>query len=441
MAGTGADQSGSLRRDLGVPGATMMGLGSVVGTGIFVSIGVATGVAGPSVILAIVIAAGLAVCNALSSAQLAASHPTSGGTYEYGYAYLRPWLGFSAGWMFLCAKSASAATAAIGFACYSFAAIGVSHTFWQRALALIAVITMLGLILGGIRRSSVVNSIIVSLTMIALATFVIAGLPVVFRKGSDLFTPFFESPSGDGRSPFIRMLEASALMFVAYTGYGRVATLGEEVRDPRRTIPLAIIATLFASMCLYVGVGVIGIGAGGASVFHSSGIELDAPLTEAARGFGVPGVTAVISIGAITAMLGVLLNLILGLSRVALAMGRRGDLPRWVSKVNSSGTSPTHAVLLVGVVVLALTSIGSIRLAWSFSAFTVLIYYAVTNLAAIRMPKDQRLYHPAIPWIGLIGCLSLAFWVETRVWVVGVAVLIVGLGARWLMQARLNKRS
>jgi basic amino acid/polyamine antiporter, APA family len=429
------DRTGALRRDLGVFGATMMGLGSIIGTGIFVSIGIAVGVAGPAAVLAIAIAAGLAVCNALSSAQLAANHPTSGGTYEYGYVYLTPWLGFTAGWMFLCAKSASAATAALGFAGYTFVALGAPDSGWRVALALAAVVVLVALVLSGLRRSSVTNIVIVSVTLLALATFVLAGLSSVLRTGGEHFTPFFESPLGDARSATTRLLEASALMFVAYTGYGRIATMGEEVREPRRTIPRAIVLTLAVSMTLYIAVGAVGVGAAGVSEFGAVGTERGAPLAVVARGFGTPGAGLILSIGAVTAMLGVLLNLVLGLSRVALAMGRRGDLPRLLARVNTAGTTPAPAVLLVGAVILSLAATGSIKLAWSFSAFTVLIYYAITNLAAIRLPRAQRLYHPAIAWLGLLGCLSLAFWVETRVCLAGLGVLALGLCWRAIYRA------
>jgi APA family basic amino acid/polyamine antiporter len=138
----------------------------------------------------------------------------------------------------------------------------------------------------------------------------------------------------------------------------------------------------------------------------------------------------VLAIGAVTAMLGVLLNLVLGLSRVVLAMGRRGDLPRAFARVNTSGTTPVTAVIFVGAIIVGLTAIGSIKLAWSFSAFTVLLYYAITNLAAIRLPREQRLYHPMIAWIGLFGCLSLAFWVEPLVWMIGLGILGAGIVAR-----------
>lgn len=427
---TPADPSGALRRAMGVPGATMMGLGSIVGTGIFVSVGIATGIAGPSVILAIMLAGALAVCNALSSAQLAASHPTSGGTYEYGHVYLRPWLGFSAGWLFLCAKSASAATAALGMAGYTLALAGVPGTAWRTSLAMLAVVILVLVVLGGVRRSSGINIAIVSVTLGALAYFIVSGLPAAVRHGADHFSPFFESPSGDGRPAAARVLEAAALMFVAYTGYGRIATMGEEVRSPERTIPRAVIITLVASMALYIGVGAVGIGAAGAQVFGGQGTVLAAPLTAAARSFDAPGAGLVLSIGAATAMLGVLLNLVLGLSRVVLAMGRRGDLPSGLARVNPRRATPARAVLLVGAVILGLTAVGSITLAWSFSAFTVLVYYAITNLAAIRMPADRRRFHPAIAWAGLAGCLGLAFWVEPRAWIAGVGTLAAGLTLR-----------
>lgn len=436
MTNAHRDPPGELQRELGVLGATMMGLGSIIGTGIFVSIGIAVSIAGPAVVLAIAIAAALAVCNALSSAQLAANHPTSGGTYEYGYAYLKPWLGFSAGWMFLCAKSASAATAALGFAGYLLVAMGVPDSGWRIALALTAVVVLVALVLSGLRLSNITNIVIVSVTLLALAFFVIAGLPAVLASGGDHFIPFFESPSGDGRAPILRLLEASALMFVAYTGYGRIATMGEEVREPRRTIPRAIIITLLVSMALYLAVGAVGVGAAGASQFGAVGTARGAPLAVVARGFEMPGAGLILSIGAVTAMLGVLLNLVLGLSRVVLAMGRRGDLPGLFARVNTGGTTPVPAVLLVGGIILGLTAIGSIKLAWSFSAFTVLLYYAITNLAAIRLPKEQRLYHPVVAWMGLLGCLSLALWVEPRVWMFGLSILAIGLTGRWAIHAR-----
>ena len=224
-------QATGLRRVVGVPGAVLMGLGSILGTGIFVSIGVAAGVTGPSVILAVVLAAAVAAFNGLSSAQLAASHPVSGGTYEYGYRYLNPALGFTAGWMFLCAKSASAATAALGFAGYVLAAAGASTASFRTLLAVAATVVLTLVVAGGMRRSNRTNAVIVALTVLALLGFVVSGLPSALKNASRTLGNFFGATDANGGTA--GLLHATALMFVAYTGYGRIATLGEEIRDPQ----------------------------------------------------------------------------------------------------------------------------------------------------------------------------------------------------------------
>jgi APA family basic amino acid/polyamine antiporter len=417
----------ALKRGLGVFGAVMLGLGSIVGTGVFVSIGVAAGVAGPAVVLAIGIAAFVAMCNAFSSAQLAASHPVSGGTYEYGYTYLHPALGFTAGWMFLCAKSASAATAALGFAGYLLHAFDVEGGRWLVPVAVTTAIVLTLVVLGGIRRSSLTNIVIVSVTLAALALFVLAGLPALLRNGIENLTPFFDPGDADAVGGMQGLLYGTALMFVAYTGYGRIATMGEEVRDPRRNIPKAIVITLAVSAVLYLGVGVVAVGAVGAGPLSDATAQQAAPLETVSRTFGVPGLHWLIAIGAMTAMLGVLLNLILGLSRVVLAMGRRSDLPESTARLSADGTTPYVAVIVVGVLIAGLASIGSVRVTWAFSAFTVLIYYAITNLAALRLRKEDRLYSPAFAWAGLAACLFLAFWVDWRIWLTGLGLIAIGL--------------
>jgi basic amino acid/polyamine antiporter, APA family len=414
---------GSLKREVGVLGATMMGLGSMVGAGVFLSIGIAAGIAGPAVIPAIVLAALVATCNALSSAQLAASMPVSGGTYEYGYAYLTPWLGFTAGWMFLCAKTASAATAALGFAGYLLRTLNIAGGVVLIAILAVAVLTLIVLL--GIRRSNRANLVIVSITLFALLVFVVGGLLAVSARGSQPWLPFFR-PSPDSGAVWPGVLEATALMFVAFTGYARIATLGEEMRDPTRTIPRAIIYTLIVSAILYIAVGTVGIATIGPEALAMAARADVAPLVVAARTFNIPGASWIVAIGAMTAMLGVLLNLILGLSRVVLAMGRRGDMPGWFAEVGSSG-SPAPAIIVVGIAIGALALTGNAEVTWSFSAFTVLIYYAITNLAALRLPSDRRLYSPLFAWGGLAACLGLAFFVEREIWLIGLGLIAAGL--------------
>lgn len=410
-----------LRPALGLIGTIALGLGSIVGSGVFVSIGIGAGIAGPAVLAAIAIAALVALCNGLSSAQLAASHPLSGGTYQYGYEYASPTIGFIAGWTFLCAKSATAATAALGLAGYLQAAF-----ITPVALAAVLVLTLICLM--GINRTNKVNVAIVAATLGSLCAFIVVGAPHALHNLH--LTPFL------GERGWPALLQASALMFVAYTGYGRIATLGEEVRQPRRTIPRAIVAALLIAMALYLGVAAVAIAAVGSDAFYAATMDEAAPLKIVARTFGAPGVSWILALGAITAMAGVLLNLILGLSRVLLAMGRRGDMPRALARLNRDQTTPSLAVVVVGLAIAGLVLVGDVKTTWSFSAFSILVYYAITNFCALRLPADKRLYPRWVALVGLVACLGLAFFVERAIWLSGVGLILLGWGWHRVAQRR-----
>jgi APA family basic amino acid/polyamine antiporter len=338
--------------------------------------------------------------------------------------------------MFLCAKSASAATAALGLSGYVINAFGAETVSGRTPLALVFVAVLTLVILTGIRRTNLLNIAIVSVTLFSLAFFVLAGLPSAVRGAPANLANFFAGVGGgsSGSGVLSSLLHAVALVFVAYTGYGRIATMGEEVRDPRRTIPRAIIATLGVSMVVYVAVGMVGVASVGAGDFYAAAAQKTAALEIVARRFGIPAAAWVMAVGALTAMSGVLLNLILGLSRVLLAMGRRKDMPSAAARLNKSGTTPYVAVLVVGAVISGLVLIGNVRTTWSFSAFSVLIYYAITNFCALRMPSEERLYPRWIATAGLICCLALAFFVEPAVWITGLA--IIALGIVWHLTAR-----
>lgn len=437
MPPTDDNSTGKLQRDVGVLAAVAMGLGSILGTGVFVSIGIAAGQTGPAVLLAIVVAAAVAAANALSSAQLAANHPVSGGAYEYGYRWLNPRLGFAAGWMFLCAKSASAATAALGLAGYLLQLTDARNAAsWLIPIALATVVALTLLVLTGIRRTAAANAAIVAVTVTALLALIASGATVAAQRAEETLLPLF-APVAE-RHPLSGFLEACALMFVAYTGYGRIATLGEEIQNPRRNIPRAIVATLCISLGLYLGTGFVAVGVVGADALFAATTQQGAPLHLVATHLDRPLVVQMVAVGAVTAMLGVLLNLILGLSRVMLAMGRRGDLPPRLAAVHKETGSPRTAVAATGIVIASLTLIGDITVTWSFSAFTVLVYYALTNLAATRLTAAERLYPAWIPWAGLFACLTLAFWVDVVVWMAGLGVLAAGWGWQTISKAWLR---
>ncbi len=380
--------TGKLSRELGLFGAIVTGLGSILGTGAFVSIGLASGMWGDAVIWAIPLAALVAVFNGLSSAFLAGRFPVAGGTYEYAYRSINPWFGFTAGWLFLLAKTASAASAALGVALYLD-----TESVWIPVAAAAGVTV---LVITGIRRTAAANALLITLTIAAIGWFSLGG----FTGDGPTIDMVDDPPSGE-------ILAAVAFLFVAYTGYGRIATLGEEVKDPVRTIPRAVIVTLSVAATLYLAIEL----GGRAMAGPGWGISLEMGFVE------MPLVT----VGAITAMLGVLLNLVLGLSRVWLAMGRRHDMPLRLGKLSSRG-QPTAAILVSGLLVAAVTLVEDISLAWSFSAMTVLLYYGITNLAALRVDRSRF-----TAWAGLASCLLLSFFVPLQIWLLGTGLVAAGL--------------
>ena len=391
----------------------MLGLGSIIGTGVFISLGIGASIAGPMILPAIGLAGLVALCNGLSSAQLAANHPVSGGTYEYGHRWLNPSLGFVAGWMFLCAKSASAATAALGFALY----LNPENSL-PIALAIVWVITAITLL--GIQRTNTINTLIVGAVLLSLNAFVVFGAPAISANPQNWQSAL------DGEN-LKNLLPATALMFVAFTGYGRIATLGEEVTEPRRTIPRAIIATLVTTTVIYIVVTWVALANAG-NQFSS--------LALIAQTFSGPSLVKVLTAGAIIAMASVLLNLVLGLSRVVLAMGRRCDLPKTTARITDSTKVPAVATIVVGCLITGLVYVGDMKLTWSFSAFTVLVYYALTNLCAIRLKIEERLYPSWVSYIGLFACLCLAVFVEWRIILAGLSLIALGLALRWLFVKR-----
>ena len=310
-----------LVRETHLGGAIVIGLGSILGTGAYVSIGLSASIAGDLLIWAIIIAAFTALCNGLSSAQLASSHPVSGGTYEYGYHFLNPASGKVAGVLFIVAKSASAATAALAVAQYINSYIGMSYWFVKfTSILLLLVLTLT--VLSGVRRTNWLNVIIVSLSLVGLVVFILAAFSLPATTSS--------LPSAEIGS--LSLFHAAALMFVAFTGYGRIATMGEEIAEPRRNIPRAVWLTLTLISTIYILVGLAVL-----RVYNPAMLEADS--FNIAILVGGSSWRWVIIIGGVIAMTGVVLNLVLGVSRVVLAMGRRGDLPKTFAKLDTDNKS------------------------------------------------------------------------------------------------------
>ncbi len=415
-----------LRRVITLPGAVGVGLGSIIGTGAFVTLGLGAGLAGPWLLLAIAIAGGLAMCNGLSSAQLAAAHPVSGGTYAYGYRFVHPLAGFTAGSVFLIAKTASCATAALGLGgliAWATGKPGDGTTMTLAALGSLLVVAAMAL--AGVTRSVRFNFVLLFITAFALLTMVIAAAPAAWRGWQELsWSAIADRPiSAPG------VLEAAALSFVAFAGFARIATMGEEVREPHRTIPRAVVTTLGVAVVLYALVALTGLGVLGPAEFGTRSAEDAAPLLPVARAVEAPTLAIMLGIGAAAALLAVQLNLIMGLARVALAAGRERDLPTPLARVDRQGVPAIATVCVVAGIALVIV-VGTVPHAWSLAAAAVLVYYAITNVAAMRV-GEGRFVARWVSTLGLAGCVSLAVFIEPIVLGVMLGLLAIGFGVRF----------
>lgn len=408
----------SLRRRLGTFDAVVIGMGSMLGAGIFAALAPAAAAAGSALLVGVVIAAVLAYANATSTAQLAAHSPVSGGAYVYGRERLGAWWGYAAGWCFVVGKTASCAAMAMTFAAY--AAPGAA-----RPVAALAVAALVAVSTRGITRTALVTRLLVAPVLVVLAVVVAVTLPGAEADGAALVPTLDAGPYG--------IAQAAGLMFFAFAGYARIATLGEEVRDPRTTIPRAIQVALGVVVVAYLLVAAGALVALGADGLAAS----TAPLADAVTAAGAGGLTPWVRVGAALASLAALLGLVAGVGRTALAMAREGDLPRAFARVDPAHRVPQRAEVALGAVVVAIVLTADVRGAIGFSSFAVLLYYAVANAAALTQPPDQRRWPRALQVLGLLGCVGLAATVPLASLVAGVAVLAAGLLLRW---TRLRRR-
>ncbi|TFV59186.1 amino acid permease [Mycobacterium sp. PS03-16] len=390
-----------LQRRLGVGDAVVVGLGAMIGAGVFAALAPAAAAAGSGLLIGLAVAAVVAYCNATSSARLAVRYPQSGGTYVYGRERLGAFWGHLAGWSFVVGKTASCAAMALT----------VGYYVWPdgaRAVAVAAVVALTGVNYAGIQKSALLTRVIVVAVLAVLAAVVV----LVLGFGD----PDVGHLAVGGDAGVGGVLQAAGLLFFAFAGYARIATLGEEVRDPQRTIPQAIPVALAITLLVYAAVATAVLSElGGAALASAS-----APLAEAVTAAGFGAAEPVVRAGAAVAALGSLLSLILGVSRTTLAMARDRHLPAGLAAVHERFGSPYRAEVAVGVVVAALVLTVDLRGAIGFSSFAVLVYYAVANASA------WTLGHRVVPAVGLAGCLLLAFALPVTSVLTGAAVLALG---------------
>jgi APA family basic amino acid/polyamine antiporter len=399
-----------LARRLGLTDAVLIGLGSMVGAGVFSAFAPAAAAAGAGLLIGLGIAAAVAYCNATASAQLAAQYPVSGGTYVYGRERLGDWWGFLAGWGFVVGKTASCAAMALTFAAYAVPGP------WQRPTAVAAVVALAAVNYRGITRTARLTRVIVTVVLLALTVAVVAGLTGGTPDIAGLVAVPLPGP--------LEVLQSAGLLFFAFAGYARIATMGEEVRDPRRTIPRAIVTALAVAVAVYAVVAVTLLLVLGPARLATS----RAPLTDVVGGWAwaVP----VVAVGASAAALGALLALIAGVGRTTLAMARRADLPPWFAAVHPRHEVPHRAEVAVAVVVSVLVLTVDLREAIGFSSFGVLVYYLIANLSAFTQPPEQRRFPRWLQVVGAVGCLLLVATLPSPAVLSGLLVYAVGIAYR-----------
>ncbi|RIJ77858.1 amino acid permease [Nakamurella silvestris] len=401
-------------RRLGTTDAVVIGLAAMVGAGVFVVFGPATSAAGELLLVSLVLAAGIAYCNARSTARLAAVHPVAGGSYFYGRAECGPFWGFLAGWGFVIGKIASCAAIAVTVGSY----LWPDQARWVAVGAVLAVTAVNA---AGVQKSARVSRYLVAVVLVVLVTVAAVGL-----TGSH--------PIAHGAVPdpgVLGVLQGAGLLFFAFAGYARIATLGEEVRHPERTIPRSIMIALGITVVLYLTLAVMLLDVLGSSALAGS----TRPLADAMRAVGVDTLVPVVSIAAAVAALGSLMALILGVSRTTVAMARNRDLPHRLARVEPGSGVPRTAELTIGLVIAVLAAFWDLRGAIGFSSFGVLVYYAVANASAWRLQGAGRGTR-AVAAVGLTGCVVLAATLPAGSVIAGAGVLIAGSLGYWLRTRR-----
>jgi basic amino acid/polyamine antiporter, APA family len=413
----------TLARRLGTGDAVVIGLGSMIGAGAFVAVGPAAAAAGSGLLLGLLVAGVVAYCNAVASAQLAAQYPTSGGSYVYGRERLGDWWGYAAGWSFVVGKTASCAAMALTVASYVVPERGLL----QRGLAVAVVVVLTAVTVRGVTRTARLTRAIV-----AVSVLVLLAVAVLLGSSGDADLERLVPSDVDAYG----VLQSAGLLFFAFAGYARIATLGEEVRDPERSIPRAVVIALLAVLAIYLVVAASALAAVGAGSLADSSAPLRTAVTTVGAGWAAPMVT----VGAALAATGSLLALLTGIGRTSLAMGRNGDLPRVLSAVHPRHRVPHRAQIAVGAVIVVVVLAFDLTGVIGFSSFGVLLYYAVANAAALTQDAGHRRYPRGLQLLGLAGCLTLAATLPVGSVLAGLVVLVVGIAGRlvvrWISRAR-----
>ena len=404
-----------LKRKLGLLDATSIGLGAIIGAGIFVLVGIASGMAGPAVVVSVIISGLSATFTALSFAELGAALPRAGGVYEYGHELISPSFGFLLGWMWIFGNIVMGATASLGFG-YYLSSVFNFIPFKVGALAIITLVVFFNLI--GVKQSAIVNDLIVIVKVLVLLLFVFVGLPRISVSNFENFLP----------NGIVPVFQAAGLFYFAYIGFPRISTAAEEVKEPEKNIPLAILFALFISTLIYILTSVTAVGLVGYKNLSNS----TTPIGDAARELGLGGI---VELGALLATFSVVLTSVMGQSRIFFAMARNEEVPSILSKVHEKFETPVYSVLLSGSIMAILASTIDISGLASLGSFCVLFTHIFTNYSALKLYNSLSKYdtpfkvplRPLHSIIGLIMSTVLALSLGTNTILIGISACFVGI--------------
>jgi APA family basic amino acid/polyamine antiporter len=416
-----------LKRTLNLFDATAIGIGAVIGAGIFGVLGLAVGYAGPAVVISMVIAGTVALFTAISFAELSSAIPKEGGTYQYAYEMTNPFVAFISGCLWLFGQTVAGSAVCLILASYFlgliplFPAKIVVFSFAASTVNIVAVsaaLILTALNLRGIKHSARFNNILVVTKILILCFFVVVG---AFQVNTQYYSNL--APNG-----LFGILQGAGFIFFAYLGFGRIAALGEEVKNPKRTLPLSIFFALGTSMILYVVTGFI---ATGLVSYKSLGIS-SSPIADAAKATGNYAVFATVSFGALVATVSVLLTNLLGLSRVSFTMARNGQFPKALAKVHSRLGTPYISILITGALMAFLALVSDLRQAAATTSFSILTTHIILHSSAIQLRKKtpnlktfKAPLFPLIPCLGLASCVVLMFSLPIESWIVSTIAIIV----------------
>lgn len=431
-----ATEGEQLKKSIGPVALTALGVGAIIGTGIFVVIGQGAGLAGPGVVLAFVLAGVTCAFSALSYAELSAAVPVSGSAYTFSYATLGELVAFIIGWDLILEYGVSVAAVAVGWggnineflkASFGFelpTAIAKSPSEGGvfNIPAVVVVLAIAALLTLGTRESARINAIMVGVKIVILIFFIVVA---VTAFDPSHFTPF--APKGA-----TGIAAAASTIFFAYIGFDAVTTASEETKKPARDLPIAIIGSLLISTVLYVLVSFTAVGIASTKSLAAS----DAPLSTALRtGAGIPWAGAVLSLGALIAITSVVLVIMYGQTRIFFAMCRDGLLPRRLATVSPRFGTPARITIGFGILIAILAALVPLSVIVELTNIGTLFAFILVNIGVIVLrrtrPDLERPFKvpfvPVLPAIGIILCgfLILQLPIETKLRF--VAWLVIGL--------------